>query len=243
MSRAMSVAMSQYGVQEWDGIKDNPEVMKYFHDIGHEWVKHDETAWCAAFVNWVAKVAGFVGTGKLNARSFLDVGKDIPLEEALGGDVVVLWRDTPTSRLGHVGFLANIDKHYVYLLGGNQGNQINITRYPIARILGVRRLEEDILSVPSVDKAEIGSINSKQRVFISLTDERDYQDTDRKLTANEVSGLTIPDTAKGPEHWLIYMEEHIGLGKKAYYALNDQEAMGHIRKATALGVAAMEFNK
>lgn len=131
------VAMGEYGTQEWTGIEHNPEVMKYFHDIGHKWVKDDETAWCAAFVNWCALKSGYKGTGKLNARSFMDIGVKVYGNQ---GDIVVLWRINPDSPYGHVGLLVYKDEHFVWLLGGNQGNQINITKYPVGRVLGYRRL-------------------------------------------------------------------------------------------------------
>ena len=150
MGQAMKVAMSQYGIEEWTGIEHNPEVMKYFHDIGHEWVKDDETAWCAAFVNWVLKYSGFIGTGKLNARSFLGIGEEVSLDCAQSGDVIVLYRNNPKSWQGHVGFLCHYDQHHIWLLGGNQGNQINITKYPRQRFHGARRMREDLLNVGTV---------------------------------------------------------------------------------------------
>ena len=145
MGYAMQVAMSQYGLSEWTGIEHNPEVMKYFHDIGHKWVKDDETAWCAAFVNWVLKYSGFIGTGQLNARSFLKIGRELSLEEAQSGDIVVLYRDDPSSWQGHVGFLAHYDDNQIWILGGNQGNQVNITKYSRSRLLGIRRATEDLM--------------------------------------------------------------------------------------------------
>ena len=67
------IAIGQIGIKEIVGKEHNPEVLKYFKEIGHEWVKDDETAWCAAFVNWVLMKANKPRSGKLNARSFLNV--------------------------------------------------------------------------------------------------------------------------------------------------------------------------
>ena len=135
-------ALSQYGITEMQGaIANNPEIIKYFASIGHIWVKTDETAWCSAFVNWVAKECGYEYTGKLNARSWLDVGDPIENFQRTG-DLVILWRVSRNDWRGHVGFYINEDDNYIYILGGNQGNQVCIKSYLKHRLLGYRRLRK-----------------------------------------------------------------------------------------------------
>lgn len=134
-------AMSQVGIKEVRGKEDNPEILKYFNELGFDGSKlKDETAWCSAFMNYIAKMSGHEYTGKLTARSWLKVGQRIPLKEAILGDVVVLWRSSPHSWKGHVGIYMNHDKEKIYLLGGNQRNQVQISAYDRIRILGIRRL-------------------------------------------------------------------------------------------------------
>jgi len=137
---AYELAKKDLGTWEW-AEGSNPKVVQYFHDIGHEWVQDDATAWCAAFVNAMLKRAGMAHTGKLDARSFLGWGEEVDLEAAEPGDIVVFWRVAPSDWRGHVGFL---NKKYdgpftVEILGGNQNNQVNVRKYNIDRILGVRR--------------------------------------------------------------------------------------------------------
>jgi len=137
----IKTAFSQYGIKEIRGGQDNPEITKYFDQIGFDGEKlKDETAWCSAFANWVAKTSGYEYTGKLNARSWLDVG--FPTEEPSIGDVVVFWRESPESWKGHVGFYINQDDQYIYVLGGNQNNSVNIKPYPKQRLLGYRSLNK-----------------------------------------------------------------------------------------------------
>lgn len=97
------------------------------------------TPWCAAFVNGVLATGGKETTGKLNARSFLDWGT--PTDTPKTGDVVVLWRDSPDSWKGHVGFYAGPGEKdgYIKILGGNQGDSVSIKEYPADRVLGYRR--------------------------------------------------------------------------------------------------------
>lgn len=136
VSDIINIALKEYGTWEWKGESHNPQVLKYYHEIGHKWVNDDETPWCAAAANWVLLKAGYAITGRLNARSFLDYG--VPLEQPLPGCVVVFSRGNPNGPFGHVGFYINQIGNDIYVLGGNQGNQFNIKPYPADRLLGYR---------------------------------------------------------------------------------------------------------
>jgi uncharacterized protein (TIGR02594 family) len=106
------------------------------------WVTDTDTPWCSAYMNYVHAKTGYEYTGKLNARSWLNVG--LPVMSPEMGDVVVLWRSSPNSWKGHVGMFIrySIDRKYIYLLGGNQGNKVSINRYSINRVLGYRKLKK-----------------------------------------------------------------------------------------------------
>jgi uncharacterized protein (TIGR02594 family) len=132
-------ALSQYGVREVDGKIDNPQIIKYFEVLGCDGNKlHDETAWCSAFVNWVSKTENYLHSGKLNARSWLNIGESTAVPAQ--GDIVVLWRESSSSWKGHVGFFVKQTKRYVYILGGNQNNKVCIKAYPKNRVLDYRKL-------------------------------------------------------------------------------------------------------
>lgn len=137
----IEIALSQYGVKEIVGAKDNPHIVKYFTETGFNGAKlKDETAWCSAFANWVAKKAGYQNSGKLTARSWLSVGEST--NKPTCGDVVVLWRENPNSWKGHVGFFVKETKRFVYLIGGNQRNSVCIKAYPKKRILDIKKLKK-----------------------------------------------------------------------------------------------------
>ncbi len=136
---AFKIALGQYGIREVSGDRDNPEVLKYFNEIGFDGSKlKDETAWCSAFVNWCCLTAGKPCTGKLNARSWLDIGEEITTPRT--GDIVVFWREEPNSWKGHVGFFVAQRDGWVWTLGGNQSNRVQISAYPSGRVIGYRRL-------------------------------------------------------------------------------------------------------
>jgi len=138
MKTAYELAKAEIGIKEIPGPGHNPKVVTYFSEVGHAWVQDDETAWCAAFVGAMLKRAGLPQTGKLNARSYLDWGK--PTDTPQPGDVVILWRGSPDSWKGHVGFFAGFDGPDVKILGGNQSNQVNIQSYDSNRVLGFRTM-------------------------------------------------------------------------------------------------------
>ena len=137
-TQLLDIAFGEYGTKEIIGEKHNPEVLKYFSGIGHEWVKDDETSWCSAFVNWCCKGAGLEYTGKLNARSWLDIGENIQYPQL--GDIVILWRENKNSWKGHVGFYIREFNNQIYILGGNQKNQVCIMAYPKDKLLAYKRL-------------------------------------------------------------------------------------------------------
>lgn len=135
-SNILIKALSQVGIKEIVGKEDNPEVLKYFKILGHGSLK-DETSWCSAFANWVCIEADVEHSGKLDARSWLKVGHKIDDPDI--GDIVVFWRESPNSWKGHVGFFIREQFGWIYVLGGNQNNQVSISAYPKNRLLGYRR--------------------------------------------------------------------------------------------------------
>lgn len=134
----LELALSKIGTKEIVGVKNNPEILNWAKDIGHSWVKSDETAWCSIFVNWVCKNTNLDFTGKLNARSWLDVGESVKNPKI--GDVVIFWRESKHSWKGHVAFFIRETESLIYVLGGNQSNQVKISAYPKEQLLGYRRL-------------------------------------------------------------------------------------------------------
>ena len=132
------IALGEYGIKEISGKQDNPEVLKYFDEIGFDGAElKDETAWCSAFLNYCCKKANEPYTGKLNARSWLKIGKEV--HNPIPGDKVVFWRGSPDSWKGHVAYYISELNGWTYVLGGNQSNQVKISAYPTSRVLSYRR--------------------------------------------------------------------------------------------------------
>ena len=138
-------ALNELGESEIPGHRHNPRIIQYNQATAHA-ARDDETAWCASFVNWCLEQCAIEGTGSTAARSFINWGEAI--EEPSPGCIVVLWRDSPSSWKGHVGFYIGPDKQNpaaFMLLGGNQGNRVSIVSYPRRQILGFRLPEQHLL--------------------------------------------------------------------------------------------------
>jgi len=133
--------LNDYGIREVRGEQNNPRIMEYFSVFkNHSWVQGDETAWCSAFVNYHNKVNGYNYSGKPTARSWLNIGRILrPHEIWMPGDVVILWRESLDSWKGHAGYPVVMRGQWIWIFGGNQRNQVNISAFPIRRILGVVR--------------------------------------------------------------------------------------------------------
>ena len=139
----IDAAFLELGVKELPGLEANePEILKYFEEIGKTWIKTDETAWCSAAHNYIHKICGYEFTGALNGQSWLEIG--IPTNTPYSGCTAVFWYGTedngggPNGWRGHVGFWLRERKGWTYVLGGNQSNQYRVSAYLTSRALGYR---------------------------------------------------------------------------------------------------------
>ena len=165
------IARSYIGTTEGPGPADNPTIMEMYASVGHDWVEHDSVAWCAAFVGHCLERAGIRSTRKLTARSYLDWGVPVETADAQQGDIGVIPRGS-SSWQGHVFFIDRIEGAWVWGLGGNQDDAVNVKRYPVSKLLGVRRAGNVTpavtLSVEAVQRRlkalgyhEVGQIDGK----------------------------------------------------------------------------------
>lgn len=132
------IARGYIGTTEGPGPENNPIIMAMYASVGHDWVEHDSVAWCAAFVGHCLEEAGIRSTRKLTARSYLDWGVPVEIADVQPGDIGVIPRGT-SSWQGHVFFIDRIEGPWVWGLGGNQSNAVNVKRYSVSKLLGIRR--------------------------------------------------------------------------------------------------------
>lgn len=79
----------------------------------------------------------------------------------------------------------------------------------------------------------------REEVYKLIDGEREYQ-----LQRHEIVSAKFPhrDEDHHVADWIIYMEAQLQEAKVGVYAFAMTKALSHIRKATALGVACMEYN-
>lgn len=128
-------AKLEIGTTEVPGPVNNPRIVEY-HATTTLKATDDETSWCSSFVNWCVKKAGFKGTNSAAARSWLKWG--VVTDDPKEGDIVIFKRPpSPTS--GHVAFFVKKEGDFIYCLGGNQSNQVRISKYKASDLLGYRK--------------------------------------------------------------------------------------------------------
>jgi uncharacterized protein (TIGR02594 family) len=131
----MDAAAGEYGVRRFAAGQTNPRIVEYnsYTNLrGYD----DKISWCSSFVNWCLAQSGIAGTDSALARSWLEWG--IRLERPAFGCIAVLSRDDPNSWKGHVGFFLRIEGDRIFLLGGNQLEEVREHCYPVTSVLSYR---------------------------------------------------------------------------------------------------------
>jgi uncharacterized protein (TIGR02594 family) len=144
---AFELAERFIGISEVVGVASNPQVLAMLQ-LDERWPVGDDVPWCSAFVNYICWLLRLPRSKGLSARSWLLVGSSVYLRDAeVGFDVVILKRgkgDQPGPEVikapGHVGFYGGRDEANVFVLGGNQGDAVNVSRFDWSLILGIRRI-------------------------------------------------------------------------------------------------------
>ena len=139
-TKFLSYALKEYGTNE----RSHPNrVLAYAAECGLSF-ESPAVPWCGSFVCYVVSRAGFSSSVPKQsglARNWLKPGEAVLLPEP--GDIVVFWRGSRYGVYGHVGFFIRYSPDYksVYVLGGNQKDEVSIRQYPSKRLLGFRRIK------------------------------------------------------------------------------------------------------
>jgi len=130
----MQIARTHVGTREIPGPKHNTTIQSWLARLG-AWWRDDETPWCGVFVAHCMREAGLpVPANWMRAKSWADYGSNLRSTFVAPGAILVFSRQGG----GHVGFYAGEDASNFYVLGGNQGNEVNISRISKARCVAIR---------------------------------------------------------------------------------------------------------
>jgi uncharacterized protein (TIGR02594 family) len=125
------------GQRELPGSGSNPEIIDWASDLGISY-KSDDIPWCGLFV---AHCVGStldrepLPSRLLSARSWQTFGIKT---QPTAGAIMVFWRNSLQSGLGHVGFYAGEDASAYRILGGNQSNSVSLAWISKSRLVTAR---------------------------------------------------------------------------------------------------------
>ena len=130
-------ALRLVGTKEIEGPASNRNILEMADqlDVAYE---DDDIPWCGLFAGHCVGASlpdEVLPTVVLRARAWEAFG--VPTTPQLGA-VMVFWRRSPDSGLGHVGFYIAEDEASYHVLGGNQSNMVNVARLRKDRLLTAR---------------------------------------------------------------------------------------------------------
>lgn len=128
-------AVRLIGTKEIVGPRHNPIIMDWAKELGLMNVyKSDEIPWCGLFMAICAKRAGVEYPSQpLWALNWAKYGTET--KTPMMGDVLTFKRNGG----GHVGIYVGEDKTAYHVLGGNQSDQVCVTRIAKTRLHKARR--------------------------------------------------------------------------------------------------------
>lgn len=148
-------ALALFGTRETPGAASNPVILAWARETGlARDYTNDGIAWCGLFVATVVKRAGFEPVAApLWARNWAKFGT--VADKASLGDVLVFSRDGG----GHVGLYVGEDASAFHVLGGNQSDQVCVSRIAKARCIAVRRCPWKLAQPANVRPAAGGALS------------------------------------------------------------------------------------
>lgn len=130
----LAVARKEIGTREIPGPTHNARILGWLNRL-RAWWKDDETPWCGVFVAHCVQEAGLpIPTLYMRAKDWAKYGSNLRPDRLAPGAILVFDR----AGGGHVGFYAGESSSHYYVLGGNQGNAVNISKIAKSRLTASR---------------------------------------------------------------------------------------------------------
>lgn len=158
--RMIAEALKLFGTIETPGTGNNPTIMAWAKEDGlAATYTADSVPWCGLFMATVAKRAGKpYPTSPLWALSWAKFG--VEAGQPRLGDVLTFTRNGG----GHVALYIGEDQGAYHVLGGNQGDQVSITRIAKPRLYRVRRPAYNVMpaSAQPIVLAATGGLSANE---------------------------------------------------------------------------------
>lgn len=138
----VGAARSLVGTREVPGGANNPVIMGWGNKLGAKVLGiaygADSVPWCGLFAAWCVHCAGLKPPPiAIRAKAWASWGQPLSLTATRPpvGAVAVFGREGG----GHVGFVVAVHRDgQLDILGGNQGDAVNIRRFPRTRLIALR---------------------------------------------------------------------------------------------------------
>lgn len=125
--RWFEFACKEIGTRE-EPENRGPAIRRYIKLAG---VGKEGWPWCAIFANAMLALAGEQGTKSAGAQSFANAPKLFrKIKTPILGCIVVFWRGSRKSGLGHVGFYNGEKGNYISVVGGNESDMVREEMFP-----------------------------------------------------------------------------------------------------------------
>lgn len=125
------------GTKEQPGIGSNPTIIDWASERGITY-RSDDIPWCGLFVDHCITTTldrEPTPSAALSARAWSRFGI---ATDPTPGAVMVFWRNSLGSGLGHVGFYAGEDAGAYRIIGGNQSDSVSLAWVVKSRLVGAR---------------------------------------------------------------------------------------------------------
>jgi uncharacterized protein (TIGR02594 family) len=134
----LAAARTLIGTTETAGTASNPLILAWARALGLAYA-HDGISWCGLFMAHVVRSQLPVEplpAKLLTARAWSRFGNPCPVPQP--GAILTFWRGSRQGWQGHVGLYIGEDASAFHILGGNQGDAVNVKRFARARFLTAR---------------------------------------------------------------------------------------------------------
>jgi len=154
--RWLRTAESHKGLREISGPKHSHIIMGWLEKL-NAWWRDDETPWCGVFVAHCMREAELPYPPMyMRAKAWLDYGALLRRDRLAPGAILIFDR----AGGGHVGFYVGEDAGHYFVLGGNQGNEVNVMKLGKTRLLASRWPKgEPVIGKPVYTKNGKVSVN------------------------------------------------------------------------------------
>ena len=152
----LKIARSYEGLKEIPGPRHNQTIIRWLGKL-KAWWSDDETPWCGVFVAHCMQESNLpYPKFYMRAKAWADYGSLLRRDRLAPGAILVFDR----AGGGHVGFYVGEDAGHYFVLGGNQGNAVNVMKLGKSRLVASRWPKgEPVIGKPVYLKGGVVSTN------------------------------------------------------------------------------------